>query len=134
MYDFNITLSVHPIFQPGYHEPPMIQYGSGSRVISKCMVEDIINLEFSGTENYIWIEFLNKDPRKDTVIDKGWDKALEIKKINVQGFTNTPLQYLGVYQERYTNYLSFNGRWQYEFELPIFTWIHKTCNFGWIFD
>lgn len=31
-------------------------------------------------------------------------------------------------------YLGWNGLWVLEFELPIFTWIHKLENLGWIYD
>ena len=32
------------------------------------------------------------------------------------------------------NYLSWNGVWQLDFTLPIYTWIHKTLDLGWIYD
>ena len=138
--DFNIFLEVHPVYEPSYHSPPIISYGYGdsanwtSRSISESFqVSDVTTLHFYGTEDSVWIKFLNKDPGRDTVVDKGWDKALEIKNITVEGFTNDALQYNGSFMGSPTNYLTFNDVWRYEFTLPIFTWIHKKCNFGWIF-
>lgn len=31
-------------------------------------------------------------------------------------------------------YLGWNGQWELEFSVPIFTWIHKLENLGWIYD
>lgn len=32
------------------------------------------------------------------------------------------------------NYLGWNGTWKLEFSAPVFTWIHKIENLGWIYD
>jgi len=134
MFNFNISLEIHPIYEPSYHQLPIISYGCGDRSIaSNIAIGNITNIDFAGTENDIWVAFLNKNSR-DTVVEKGWDKAIEIKNIRVQGFDNEPLQYHGVFMNTHTNYLAFNDTWKYEFTLPIFTWIHKKCEFGWIFD
>jgi hypothetical protein len=31
-------------------------------------------------------------------------------------------------------YLCWNGKWTLTFDVPVFTWIHKTQNLGWIYD
>jgi hypothetical protein len=31
-------------------------------------------------------------------------------------------------------YLGWNGTWTLDFEVPVFTWIHKIQNLGWIYD
>jgi hypothetical protein len=31
-------------------------------------------------------------------------------------------------------YLGWNGVWQLDFTVPVFTWIHQTENLGWIYD
>jgi len=33
-----------------------------------------------------------------------------------------------------TDYLGWNGVWRLGFSVPIFTWIHKIENLGWIYD
>jgi len=33
-----------------------------------------------------------------------------------------------------TDYLGWNGVWRLDFSVPIFTWIHKIENLGWIYD
>lgn len=32
------------------------------------------------------------------------------------------------------DYLGWNGTWNLKFELPVFTWIHRVQNLGWIYD
>ena len=32
------------------------------------------------------------------------------------------------------DYLGWNGRWSLKLEIPVFTWIHKIQNLGWIYD
>lgn len=31
-------------------------------------------------------------------------------------------------------YLGWNGKWTLTFTIPVFTWIHKTQNLGWIYN
>ena len=33
---------------------------------------------------------------------------------------------------QYADYLGWNGRWHLQFRTPIYSWIHKTLNLGWI--
>jgi hypothetical protein len=33
-----------------------------------------------------------------------------------------------------TDYLGWNGVWNLRFESPVFTWIHRIKDFGWIYD
>lgn len=73
--------------------------------------------------------------------------ALIIEEIKFNGISNPRFVYQGVYYPNYPkhligndtvlphkNYLSWNGVWQLEFTLPIYTWIHETLNLGWIYD
>ena len=73
--------------------------------------------------------------------------ALIIEEIKFNNISNPKFVYQGVYYPDYPkhligndvvlphkNYLSWNGIWQLEFTLPIYTWIHKTLDFGWIYD
>jgi len=73
--------------------------------------------------------------------------ALIIEEIKFNGISNPKFVYQGIYYPDYPkhligndtvlphkNYLSWNGVWQLEFTLPIYTWIHKTLDLGWIYD
>ena len=33
-----------------------------------------------------------------------------------------------------TDYLGWNGRWTLEFSSPIYTWIHRVQDHGWVYD
>jgi hypothetical protein len=73
--------------------------------------------------------------------------ALIIDQIRFNEIISPKFVYQGVYYPAYPkhlvnnekvishqNYLSWNGIWSLEFTLPIYTWIHKTLDLGWIYD
>ena len=80
-------------------------------------------------------------------IDNDPSTALIITDIKFNGLSGSKFVYQGIYHPRYPthltgndavlphkNYLSWNGIWQLDFTLPIYTWIHKTQDLGWIYD
>lgn len=73
--------------------------------------------------------------------------ALIINEIKFNDISNPKFVYQGVYYPNYPkhlvgsdavlshkHYLSWNGIWILEFTLPIYTWIHKVEDLGWIYD
>lgn len=73
--------------------------------------------------------------------------ALIIDQIQFNGMTDPKFVYQGIYYPTYPKhlsnkdsivphqtYLSWNGTWRLAFTLPIYTWIHKTLDLGWIYD
>jgi hypothetical protein len=73
--------------------------------------------------------------------------ALIIEEIKFNGISSPKFVYQGIYYPNYPkhligndvvlphkNYLSWDGVWQLEFALPIYTWIHETLDLGWIYD
>ena len=73
--------------------------------------------------------------------------ALIIDEVKLNGISNPKFVYQGIYYPDYPkhllgsdkvlhhqNYLSWNGVWHLDFTVPIYTWIHKTLDFGWIYD
>jgi hypothetical protein len=73
--------------------------------------------------------------------------ALIVEQIRFNEITSPRFVYQGTYYPTYPkhllgsadvlyhqNYLSWNGVWRLEFTLPIYTWIHKTLDLGWIYD
>lgn len=67
------------------------------------------------------------------------DKAIIVKKINIEGYEFKDFLYRAVYtpiegEQSHSNYLSWNGEWTLEFDTPIFTWLHKTQHLGWIYE
>ena len=79
-------------------------------------------------------------------LDSDPSTALIIEQIEFNEITSPKFVWAGVYYPIYPkhmtgaselkshNYLSWNGVWQLEFTLPIYTWIHKTLDLGWIYD
>ena len=73
--------------------------------------------------------------------------ALIIDEVKLNGISNPKFVYQGIYYPDYPkhllgsdkvlhhqNYLSWNGVWHLDFTVPIYTWIHKTLDLGWIYD
>lgn len=78
--------------------------------------------------------------------DKDPSTALIVEQIQFNEITDPKFIWDGVYRPnypthltgdpelKYHNYLGWNGVWSLEFTLPIYTWIHKTLDLGWIYD
>ena len=97
------------------------------------------------------IELLNKN-NNDTDVITGADKAVIIDKIILNDIEDNRFIWLGEYQPEYPEpwyseqtikpesllknhtYLSWNGKWTLTIDVPVFTWIHRIQNLGWIYD
>jgi hypothetical protein len=97
------------------------------------------------------VELLNKTD-VDTVPDKGLDKAVIIESVSFFDIADDRFVWAGEYCPEYPEpwyseqtvqpapllkshtYLSWNGKWTLTFDLPVFTWIHRVQNLGWIYD
>ena len=78
------------------------------------------------------------------------DTAIIIDQIKLNGISNPKFAWQGTYYPAYPEHYSqgkeleselrpfthmgWNGVWTLEFSLPIYTWIHKTLDLGWIYD
>lgn len=79
------------------------------------------------------------------------DTMVEIVSVTFEGITADRFKWAGVYTPRYpepwastqidlpvsipgATHLGWNGRWELEFTVPIFTWIHRTECLGWIYE
>lgn len=73
--------------------------------------------------------------------------AVIIKSISFFGIEDLRFVWAGVYRPDYpahypdkipeissTTYLGWNGTWQLNFDVPVFTWIHRIQNLGWIYQ
>ena len=96
------------------------------------------------------VELLNKT-NDDTRPDSGLDKAVIIESISFFNITDNRFIWLGEYRPEYPEpwyseqtvrpepllknhtYLSWNGKWTLTFDVPVFTWIHRVQNLGWIY-
>jgi hypothetical protein len=79
------------------------------------------------------------------------DTAIIISEVKLNGITDPKFAWSGIYRPDYPdyylsqnpnlktelsahNYLGWNGSWTLDLSLPIYTWIHKTLDLGWIYD
>lgn len=108
-----------------------------------------INEMFPESEQVIRVLFTNK---KNTDTVNGLDKAVVVNRITFNDIDSNRFVWAGEYypiypepwaseQEhklepmvKYCSYLGWNGQWILPISIPIFTWIHKTENFGWLYD
>ena len=100
-----------------------------------------------------WVEFILEGHGAGTLNIEHYDKrdsdpttALIVEQIQFNEITDPKFVWAGVYYPIYPkhmtdaselkshNYLSWNGSWTLEFTLPIYTWIHKTLDLGWVYD
>ena len=140
---FDIVLQGHGT------ERPKIRYGINDSLIADIILPEqetvlAIDLDlFVGPQKF-YIEFYNKT-------DTMQDAAVEIKSVSFEKLTLDRFKWSSKYYPIYpqpwasqqteplpeyqssATYLGWNGRWVLEFETPIFTWIHRLENLGWIF-
>ena len=152
-YRTEIKLYVTPVW---HKEPPICTIQFSKDVFFK---EEITESKVYSYEEYltngsydITIEFLNKK-NIDTI--DGKDKAIKIDKIVFNNIENKKFSWQGVYQPIYPEpwmsqqkklnkaplpiltsqtYLGWNGVWKLTYSAPIFTWIHKVQDHGWIYE
>lgn len=96
----------------------------------------------------LWLEFVNK---KDSDTQGDLDKAVIVERIIFNDITDPRFVWAGVYRPSYPEpwaseqeylepllkshtYLGWNGKWTLTFDIPVFTWMHKTLDLGWIYD
>lgn len=104
-----------------------------------------IELEFDAPIGWLEVVFMNKpdnDPGMAVIIDR----------VEFFGISDPKFVWAGVYKPKYPepwysqqnekppaelpqqNYMGWNGKWRLEFSIPVFTWMHKTLNLGWIYQ
>lgn len=152
MFDLDLQVTLRPIW---HNDPPLVRMACLAQ--SKEIVLDrTMTTAYRATscgQQQLTIELLNKID-SDTDLDRGLDKAVVIERISFFGIHDKRFIWMGNYRPCYpepwasqqaaigqalspvltqTDRLSWNGCWTLEFELPIFTWIHRTQNLGWIY-
>lgn len=91
----------------------------------------------------------------DHDVNNNLDTAVIVERIQLNGLSSDRFiwqgQYTPCYDQDYItdqkrcgielepilkncNYLGWNGLWQLEFTAPVFTWVHKIEDLGWIYD
>lgn len=104
-----------------------------------------IELEFDALVGWLEVVFMNK-PELDH------NMAVIVDQVEFFGISDPQFVWAGVYTPRYPepwyseqqikpephltqqNYLGWNGTWRLDFDVPVFTWMHRTLNLGWIYS
>lgn len=138
---FNITLIPHGT--------PTITYGldnsKGETLQFTEPLELNFNLDLAEGEHKFFIDFKSKTNSTP-------EMAVEIGTVSVAGITTDRMKWAGVYYPDYpepwaseqttplassidsATYLGWNGRWVLAFTVPVFTWVHRLENLGWIYS
>jgi hypothetical protein len=137
-YPVDVSIKLRPIY---HEEPPEIRVGVNGH-LSPCTLSETKDYRFqfySDKPSTLQVEFLNKNPA-DTVPDLNLDKVVVIESVSFFGITDSRFAWAGIYHpvERDPmpshTYLSWNGTWTLNFEVPVFTWMHRTQALGWIYQ
>lgn len=151
-YPIKLDIRLCPVW---HSDPPKINIGVNGILEQTTLSQaQTFHYEYSASANStITVELLNKTDA-DTVPDKGLDKAVIIESVSFFGITDPKFVWLGVYEPNYPepwateqrqqgvvlkqqltnhNYISWNGKWTLTFTVPVFTWIHRVQNLGWVY-
>jgi hypothetical protein len=143
MYSTRFEIEIVP------HGPgPTISYGLDRIANTVTVLEPMVlqvDQEILEGEHCFVIDFRNKT--NDTP-----SMAVEITRVTVEGMTLDRFRWSSRYYPDYpepwaseqkdplpkyhdsATYLGWNGRWEFRFSAPIFKWIHRLENLGWIYD
>ena len=91
---------------------------------------------------------------KVELLDKQDQEAVIVQDVSFFGITDPKFAWTGVYEPQYPEpwvteqhnqgvvlkqhlsphtYLGWPGKWTLTFDVPVFTWIHRVQNLGWIY-
>jgi len=136
-------------------EPPKITLKVDEYLIHDGALHNDEIFEYSsdikGGEHNLTLELLNK---QDSDCIDGGDKAVIVDKITFFDIDSKHVLYNSTYIPNYSeayqkssteageqlnevltscNYLGWNGTWSILFTVPVFTWLHKIENLGWLY-
>lgn len=128
---------------------PKIIFGIDNCQISVIEVNKKNILKFddvlSKGRHFLFIEFFGKEEHDP-------DTAVLINRVTVESMTFDRFKWSSKYYPRYpksyiesqnnplpdyisnSTHLGWNGVWRFEFETPIFQWIHRIEHLGWLYD
>ena len=152
-FSTRLALAIQPIW---HTEPPLIRVAIDDHELYHDHLREFSTIEFSKqlpVRDYVLtLEFLNK---KDSDTQGNLDKAVVIKSLSFMDIVSDNFIWQGLYTPtypepwatqqreagnppqptlRHQTRLSWNGKWQVRFTVPIFTWIHQVENLGWIYS
>jgi hypothetical protein len=141
MIETQIEIDLAPIGSP------MVIITAGAFVeyvtLSEAITKTYTSLDPAGTLK-ISIELVDKS-------DSDPDTAVIIDAVRLNGIASPKFAWAGIYYPRYPEpwaseqadlaqvipgqtHLGWNGRWQLDITVPVFTWCHQKMSLGWIFE
>jgi hypothetical protein len=147
--DYPVIIDIH--LRSVWHDnPPEINIGINDDINRIVLTDDqVFHYEFDTDKpSVLTVELLNKTDA-DTV--NGLDKAVVIESVSFFGISDPKFVWAGEYRPEYPEpwasqqhelkpllkshtYLGWNGKWTLTFDVPVFTWIHRVQNLGWIYS
>lgn len=139
-----INLTLRPVGQPE------ILVGSDqcyNRVKLTCQQTFCFEHSYT-TGGYVFVEHINK-------AELDLETAVVIEQLDFFGISDSKIlakslyrpQYPGVWYQQQIDqgrscaselpgmcYLGWNGRWQLDFDVPVFAWLHQVLDLGWLYD
>lgn len=129
---------------------PEITYGVDNEIIETIALDKEFSLKISRYfvhgDHKFWLTFNNKN-YNDCRLSENLDMAVEIHSVTFEGMTLDRFKWAGFFYPDYpldypdkqpviksATYLGWNGRWELPFTTPIFTWIHRLENLGWLYE
>ena len=149
---YRVALSV--LLKPIWvNNPPTIKIGINGLLENIILDKDTwFDYEYNtkASTGKFQIEFYGKTDA-DTDIANNKDTAVIIDQIKLNDISSPKFAWAGIYTPNYptqyikdnplsastvspATYIGWNGVWTLEFTVPVFTWIHKLEELGWIYD
>ena len=151
--DFRCRLHITPIW---WHQAPLVKIRLDDAVCWHSPLAQHLELDLSRTlsrgEHVLILEYSGKT-NEDTQPNR--DQAVTIDSIDFFGISDNKFKLHSIYQPDYPepwrtqqldagldlathligqDYLAWNGTWRLEFTTPIFTWMHRVQDLGWIYE
>jgi hypothetical protein len=135
-YLVNVKVRLTPVGRP------WIKISAGNSVQSQQLI-NTTTFEFNfhvKNAGQIIVEHFDKsdlDPTTAVIIDSISFFNIEDPKFVLAGiyYPDYPKHYDNKIAQLFEqNYLGWNGRYILDFTVPVFTWMHKTQNLGWIYN
>ena len=146
MEKYNTNFSI--LLKPHGSTSPKITYKLNNLVLDTIVLDHENRLYFSldlpQGNNKFEIIFMNK-------VNDTPDMAVEILEVEIEDIVVDRFKWASRYYPLYpepwasqqtdplpefqssATYMGWNGKWELNFEVPIFTWIHQLENLGWIY-
>lgn len=135
-YPVKMCVTLEPVGQPWVN----VDMAGQGRIQQLTETTDF-EFEFNTASDLccLTVEHFKKDDNDPTT-------AVIVKEINFFGISDSRFVWQGIYYPKYPQhyldkksplpgqeYLGWNGTYQLEFTIPVFTWMHKVQSLGWIY-